>query len=137
MPKFSCHLALTFGLKNLRMSGRSDITAPATGFGLLLLRQSRMQDACKQKSRFNLGRMTSLSIVQYEDGIDRCVLFLFVFYLFSPLFMFLLMLGSIGIADVGTYGGMQIYCRCSAYWSARSEIHPSCFFLGGCLQIFE
>ena len=34
MPMFSCHLALTFGLKNLRILEPSDITVPRAELGL-------------------------------------------------------------------------------------------------------
>ena len=54
------------------MSGISDTTAPATEFGLFLLRNSRMH--VNKNLRFNLGRMTSSSIFQYEDGMNRSML---------------------------------------------------------------
>ena len=68
MPMFSCHLALTFSLKNLRIS---DITTPTTEFGLRLLRKSRVH--VNKNLRFDLGSMTSYGIAQYEDGMNRSV----------------------------------------------------------------
>ena len=57
MPMFSCHLALTFGLKTLRMSELSDTSDPTTESGLRLLRKSRMH--VNKNIRSNLGSMTS------------------------------------------------------------------------------
>ena len=50
MPMFSCHLALTFLLENLRMSDLTDTIAPTTELRLRLLRKSRMY--VKKKSPF-------------------------------------------------------------------------------------
>ena len=54
----SCHLALTFGLKNLRTPDLSDITGcPTTEFELRLLRKSRMH--VNKNLSFNLSTRTS------------------------------------------------------------------------------
>ena len=72
MRMFSCHLALTFGSKNIRISDLSDITAPRTEFGPRLLRKSRMH--AKKPSVSILVACRHKLIIQYEDGMNRIVL---------------------------------------------------------------
>ena len=60
MPMFSCYLALTFALENLRMSDLTDTAAPTTEFRLRLLGKSRLY--VNKNPRFNLVCMHVLTI---------------------------------------------------------------------------